>query len=151
MANNDSLPNANLARRAVDFFLDDGWSMEQAAGLVANIEAESSFNPRAVGDGGAAFGICQWHPARQADFRKAFKSPVQDADYDMQLGFIAFELRNGEIGAGNALRKATRADEAGEIVCRLYERPFDPAGHERARRGARALLWFKEFALSPEV
>lgn len=150
MANNGSLSNVDLARRAVDFFLRDGWSMEQAAGLVANIEAESNFDSQAVGDGGAAFGICQWHPPRQADFRKAFNSSIQDSDYDMQLVFIAFELRNGEIGAGKVLRLATSPDSAGAIVCQHYERPFDPTGHERQRRGERALLWFKEFSLSPE-
>ncbi len=138
MANNRSLPNVDLARRAVDFFLKNGWSMAQAAGLVANIEAESSFDSQAIGDGGAAVGICQWHPPRQAEFRKAFNSPIEDADYDMQLAFIVLELRNGEIGAGNALRQATSADDAGAIVCKLYERPLDPAGHERRRRGARA-------------
>ena len=148
---NGSLPNVDLARRAVDFFLKDGWSMAQAAGLIANIEAESDFDPQAFGDGGDAFGICQWHPPRQAIFREAFGLSMRDADYDAQLAFVAFELRNDEIRAGNALRKATSAEDAGAIVCKFYERPLDLGGHERQRRGRRALLWFNEFAHSAEV
>lgn len=141
MANNGSLPNLELARRALDFFINDGWSREQAAGLIANIEAESNFNPRAIGDGGMAFGICQWHPDRQSEFRNQFSFSIQDADYDAQLAFIGHELRNRESAAGNALRGTAGAGEAGEIVCKLYERPRDPTGHEGQRRGARAIEW----------
>ena len=39
---------------------------EQAAGVAGNIHVESQgFNPRAVGDGGAALGLAQWHPDRR--------------------------------------------------------------------------------------
>jgi hypothetical protein len=46
---------------AVGFFGNLGWNPAQAAGLAANVRAESGFNPNAVGDNGAAYGIAQWH------------------------------------------------------------------------------------------
>src|SRR5260363_90445 len=49
-----------------------GWTHKQAAGIVANLKIESGLNPKAVGDGGKAYGIAQWHPPRQAEFRRAF-------------------------------------------------------------------------------
>jgi Phage tail lysozyme len=104
---------------------------------------ESGFDPQAVGDGGAAFGICQWHADRQTAFRNAFGSSLKDADYGAQLRFITFELVNGEKHAGEVLRRAADAEQAGEVVCTLYERPNDPDGHVRGSRGARAQDWFQ--------
>src|SRR5262249_37498817 len=123
-------------------FANHDWSKAQAAGLIANIEAESAFDPQAIGDGGAAFGICQWHSDRQDAFRRQFGFSIQDADYGKQLEFVAFELTKTEARAGNALRGADNAQDAGEIVCSLYERPNDPDGHVRRSRGARAGDWF---------
>ena len=35
-----------------------------ACGVLANIEAESNFNPNLYGDGGDSYGICQWNLSR---------------------------------------------------------------------------------------
>ena len=129
------------AREALAFFTTMGWSKEQAAGLIANIEAESQFDPRAVGGGGLAFGICQWHPGRQAVFHSEFGSAIKESDYAAQLRFVDFELHHAERRAGDALRHAPNARKAGEVVCTLYERPNDPNGNESFRRGMRAQDW----------
>jgi hypothetical protein len=130
--------NDSRAREALAFFTNVGWSREQAAGLIANIEAESQFDAQAVGAGGLAFGICQWHPGRQAAFKAKFGSCIKESDYVGQLRFVDFELHHGEHRAGNALREALSARNAGEVVCRPYERPIDPNGNENFRRGTRA-------------
>ena len=111
-----------LASLALEFFMKNEWSREQASGLIANIEAESGFNPQAIGDIGLAFGICQWHPDRQADFRAQFRRSIKDANYAEQLEFVVFELKNKESRAGKALHATSTAEEAGEVVCLLYER-----------------------------
>jgi hypothetical protein len=126
------------AKEAFDFFTAAGWTKEQSAGLVANIEAESSFNFRAVGDGGSAFGLCQWHPDRQRNFRQRFNKNIRDSSFREQLQFVDFELQGTERHAGNSLRGARTAQEAGEIVSSQYERPDDPDGHVRRHRGERA-------------
>lgn len=112
------------AAKALEFFKQKGWSPEQAAGLVGNLQAESSkdLNPSAVGDGGMAYGIAQWHPDRQANFENQFGKSIRQSTFEEQLAFIQWELENTERKAGSLLRNATSAAEAAIIVDKYYER-----------------------------
>ena len=124
------------------FFESKGWTAEQAAGIVANLQSESSMNSAAVGDGGKAYGVAQWHPDRQAAFAKWAGKDIRKSTLDEQLAFVHYELTQGnEQAAGNALRGATTAQRAGEIVSTRYERPADTAG-EMVKRGALAQRMF---------
>jgi len=101
-----------------------GWSREQAAGIAANFQMESQFNPGASGDGGKAYGIGQWHPDRQANFKKWSGKDIQGSTLAEQVAFAHYELtQGGEQAAGRALRNATSAYDAGSIVSKKYERP----------------------------
>lgn len=124
---------------AMAYFQAQGWSKEQAAGLAANISRESNFNPAAVGDNGKAYGIGQWHPDRQAEFKKRFGKDIQGSTLEEQMAFMQYELTQGnERKAGNILRGTTGAAEAAAAVSTHYERPSDKAG-EAAKRGQLAL------------
>ncbi len=117
------------------YFQAQGWTKEQAAGLAANIKRESAFRPDAVGDGGKAYGIAQWHPDRQAEFKKKFGKDIQGSTLEEQMAFMHYELTQGnERKAGNILRQAKSAQEAAAAVSTHYERPADKAG-EAAKRG----------------
>lgn len=108
----------------VNFFMGMGWTKEQAAGIVANLKHESALNPSAVGDGGKAYGIAQWHPDRQANFKKWAGKDIRQSSLEEQLAFVNYELTQGaEQKAGNLLRASTNAQQAGAIVSRHYERP----------------------------
>jgi hypothetical protein len=125
---------ASLPQRALNFFVAHGWTRAQALGLVANIQAESSFNAQAIGDGGAAFGLCQWHGDRQADFKNLNGHSIQQSTFSEQLAFINFELRNGtERNAGTRLMRQQTAAQAAEVVSTFYERPADTRGSEIKR------------------
>lgn len=122
----------------LSFFQSKGWSASQAAGIVANLQSESAMNPNAVGDSGKAFGIAQWHPDRQANFKAWLGRDIKGSSLSDQLEFVHYELTQGsEQGAGKALRGAGSASDAGGIVSRMYERPADAAG-EASRRAALA-------------
>jgi uncharacterized protein (TIGR02594 family) len=147
---------SGLARRAFNFFVQSGWTPAQAAGLVANIEAESSFRANAIGDGGSAHGICQWHHERFDKFPICFPGRTIDGStFDEQLQFVNFELldpRSGNDGnlptehrAAERLRAAQDARTAGGVVSQFYERPGDVQGNI-ALRGRRAEKWFAKFA-----
>lgn len=110
-------------REAFDFFVNQGWTKEQAAGLVANLSAESNFNHQAVGDGGEAYGIGQWHPDRQARFKKHMGYDIRESTYKQQLIFMQLELENEEKDAANNIRKEKTAQGAGYRVSRAYFRP----------------------------
>ena len=124
------------ARRdeAMQYFVSQGWSKAQAAGIVGNIQKESMFNYKALGDNGKAFGLAQWHPDRQANFKKAYGKDIRQASYKEQLAFINYELTKGdERKAGNKLKKAKTAGQAGAIVSEFYERPKAVEAEKRER------------------
>lgn len=123
---------------AVSSLVGMGWSPQQAAGIAANLWSESMFDPGAVGDGGDAYGIAQWHGDRQAAFKKLFGIDIRKSSLDQQLQFVNYELRQGgEQAAGRALLGTSTAAQAGAVISRLYERPADADG-EAARRSAAA-------------
>jgi uncharacterized protein (TIGR02594 family) len=145
-----------LARQAFDFFVQTGWTQPQAAGLIANIEAESSFRADALGDGGAAHGICQWHQDRFNKFPICIPGrTIDDSTFDEQLQFVNFELldpRSGDDGrqpseqrAAGRLRAAADARTAGGVVSQFYERPADVQGNIELR-GQLAEKWFAKFS-----
>jgi hypothetical protein len=116
-----------------------GWSKDQAAGIVANLKHESSMNPKAVGDSGKAYGLAQWHPDRQANFKKWAGKDIRDSSAEEQMRFVNYELTEGaEMRAGRLLRAAKSAKQSGEIVSRYYERPKNVEAEE-AKRGASAV------------
>lgn len=114
----------NVARYATRFFISKGYSTAQAAGIVGNLKAESGpgLNPRAVGDSGRAYGIAQWHPPRQANFKRIFKKDIRQSSLDEQLAFIHWELQNTERRAGQMLSTARTPEEAAMIFDKYYER-----------------------------
>lgn len=130
---------------ALDFFKTQGWTHEQASGLVANLVAESNLDPKAKGDwnmfGPQAHGIAQWHPDRQQAFKEwaGFTLGDSRADFMKQLEFVQYELTQGaELKAGRLLRAAQNAESAGRVVSDYYERPYDKDGSKAAQRGAMA-------------
>jgi hypothetical protein len=125
------------AQRAIAYFVSLGWTPAQAAGIVANLFAESHLNPEAVGDGGQAYGIAQWHADRQAIFASVMGKNIRGSSVEDQLAFVHSELNGNEKAAGDALRACVTATEAGACVSKRYERPGDAEG-EAARRGALA-------------
>jgi len=128
----------NAEARAVSFFESKGWTKQQASGIVANLKRESAFKLDAVGDGGRAYGLAQWHPDRQKNFAKAFGKNIRQSSFEEQLAFIDYELTKGaEKGAGQKLRSAKTAGEAAAAVSLYYERPADKMG-EAAKRAALA-------------
>lgn len=121
---------SDKAKGAVRLFESKGYTREQAIGLVANLQAESGLNHKAVGDNGQAYGIGQWHPNRQADFKKAFGLDIRDSTYDQQLQFVAWELMNTESTARKKLLETKTPQDAAKAGRKYYERP-DPKNAER--------------------
>lgn len=121
-------PNKNRVGYVFGKLLELGYEPHIAAGLVGNFMVESgpSLNSRAVGDGGAAFGIAQWNDRRPALFEFARKRGTNPDDLDTQIAFMHHELRTSEAAAWSKIRTARSAEEAAELVSRYYERPGIP-------------------------
>lgn len=121
------------AKIALDFFTQQGWSPAQAAGLVANLQAESgqNLNPGAANPGEQAYGIAQWRGSRQRDFAKEMGKPLQGSSLEDQLKFVQWELNNTETRAAQALKGAKTAEDAAAIVDQYYERSSGAARQKR--------------------
>ena len=132
------------AKIALDYFMQQGWSQEQAAGLVANLQAESTpnINPAAWNPGEKAYGIAQWRGSRQQDFANAMRKSIEGSSLQDQLEFVQHELNNKEANAGQRLKSAKTAEDAAAIVDQYYERS---SGAHRQKRMALAA------ALSPST
>ena len=107
---------------AMEFFLDQGWTPEQAAGLVANLQAESYDHIDPAAENSGAYGIAQWRGSRKRDFEQEMGRPLKGSSLMDQLKFVQHELNNKEAKAGRLLKRATTAAEAAEIVDEFYER-----------------------------
>jgi len=124
-----------IVREVMDYFITRGWPPVQAAGIVANLQAESGLCSEAVGDGGLTYGLAQWDMERQAAFATFAGHSIRRSTFAEQLSFVAHELtRGGEIWAGRRLRAAISASQAGAIVAQYYGRPNFLHG-EADRRG----------------
>ena len=138
-------PNAAAIYR---FWLAAGFTPLQAAGLLAQADAESSLNEKAVGDHDQAFGLDQWHTARVDAIRNGcgvdLKKLPPLAD---QLKAAAWELQHTEKHALAKIKAARTAWEAGYHACRYWERPGSTAQY--AKRGDRAEFWAGYFVRHP--
>ena len=137
------------AQKAMDYFVSKGWTKEQAAGIVGNLQTESGkdLNTKAEGDlhlkarGGSSQGIAQWREGRLAKFKEVVGKDVKDASLEEQLSFVDWELKNTEKRAGDRLKEATTADEAAALTDQFYERSD---GKHRGGRVANALALLKD-------
>ena len=112
---------------------------EQAAGVAGNIHVESQgFNPKAVGDGGAALGLAQWHPDR----RKGLD--ILNMSYEDQVSYLIKELQTEKTfntrGGLNKLRQLKTASEAAAFIDKNYERS---SGEHRKQRQSYAEAYAK--------
>lgn len=127
-------PTTDRVYEAYKFFIKKGWSKEQAAGIVGNLQAEVGPALRfegLAGDGGRSIGLAQWNGIRLTRFYQLYKIPLQSASFELQLEYINWELHNTEAAAGNILRKAKDAQTAAALVDQHYER--SAGWHRRGR------------------
>ena len=140
---------AARARYAFDRYVSQGDTPQVAAGRVANLVTESGMNERAVGDGGAAYGLGQHHEDRRRAFRAMYGHDMRDGTRDEQLDFFK---RDPDVGAQRAnqliARPGTSAAAAAAQISRLTERPADESG-EMQRRAALAETLLKQYTAAP--
>lgn len=133
-----------------------------ACGVLANIEAESNFNPNLYGDGGDSYGICQWNLSR-FDNLKSFcnKNGYNWKTLNGQLYFLKYELTYNKSDTGYILDKlknvsntASGAYTAGYDWCYYFERPANKAAKSESRGyKAQNTYWpeFKNYKMPNEV
>ena len=111
------------------FFRDyAGLNNAVIAGILANIQRESSFDPTSQGDSGNAFGLCQWNKLRQKRLDALCERAELNRDDVMtQEIFMIAELQVYYPAIWNQLLWLEETEEeaalAAEIFCKEYEKP----------------------------
>jgi len=149
------------ARRSqgMKFFMDNGYTVEQAAGIMGNLEYESGLSTVIVSafPGETSQGIAQWNPAggRLQELKEfaanELATPRDWRDYDVQLLFVLYELNNKERNANGKLRARNKIDGGVSLTSstyvfgKYYERPNAQISLESlSTREARALLAYRQ-------
>lgn len=92
----------------------------QIEGIKYNLQRESALNPDVVGDGGAAFGLGQWHGSRQPKDKSLAGQTKHLIDT-----LSNFDGKEHWIGKGNyeGFLNARTPEEAHYYIAKGYERP----------------------------
>lgn len=103
--------------------LDLGYSPAGVAGILGNLQQESTFNPTAVGSAGE-IGLAQWKGSR-ADALKAFAGARDWREPTVQADFIHHELGRDYPQLQAQLKSATDPQGAALSFGKTYERPSE--------------------------
>jgi hypothetical protein len=162
------LVGGNNQEKAFNFFVSNGYTKEQAAGIVGNMIHESSVEPQrlngttsgtktpaatAVGLGNKAWGIVQWYPASKMINPSRNELHATDAtieSLEFQLAFLKGQLDGtGPVAlkaVGDAMKATKTVDDAAYTFAAKFEifttNPSDP---EYARRQATARQVFTTY------
>jgi len=133
-------PGAAVAQRTHDFWIKQGYTEPQVAGIMAGGPgSESDFTPTVFGDKGTSYGLYQHHGERLANMQKYFGlSGSQMPSEDQQNQYAAWEISpQGPLAkVGAALKTAQTPADAATIWTRDFGVPGDPTEVGRRARGA---------------
>jgi len=126
--------NAIQQSRLVDYFIKQGWSRDDAAAIVGNLQYESGLDPRQrQRGGGPGYGLAQWEGPRQALFKKVTGVDIHSASADQQAAFVQWEFTHTEQRAAALIRAAKSVTEKALVMSRFYERPANVGASASAR------------------
>ena len=134
-----------------EFFRARGWTLNAIAGMLGNIEVESTVNPGiwesfVVQGDGNGFGLVQWTPWTKY---QQWAGADWQTNYNKQLERIIWEMDNGEQyyptnSYPETFREFSQSTKSAYYLAGAflynYERPAEP---DPADRGNRAEVWYK--------
>lgn len=142
------LTKASQAKQSdLDFWKSQGYSTEQAAAIMANIQAESGGNPNKWGSNGEnSYGLAQWHPDRAKKIKDGTGIDIYHASREKQMRAIAWEMKGQRKGFDDSkFRSMTDPAEAAAYFSRGYETPADTMT-QAAKRGLLAASLATQYA-----
>jgi hypothetical protein len=144
-----SLEGSTNAERVYRFFVNNGFTPEQSAGIVGNFAVESTTNidPTLLNPndkGKQSFGIAQWRDTRYNDLQNWARETGQDyTTLETQLGFVLYEFSTTERSAASNIKATTSTAEAARVVDRYYERSDGTAREIRVQYALEAFERFR--------
>lgn len=128
-----------------------GLNTAAAAGLLANFEQESSFNPTLSGDSGSSYGLCQWNKGRKtALINYCNSNGLQYNTLNGQLSYLFYELQNEYPSLLSTLRSTQNnsngAYNAGYRFCYDFERPSSRESKSQSRGSSASRTYFPKYS-----
>ena len=135
-----------VAKEIWDFWRENKCSEIQAAAWCAMADGESSFDPRVIGDHGAAYGLFQIHHNPRGKFAlQNLNIDIRHATVAEQLHVARWEITSGwQKHAWKRLLATETVEDAVAVLISGYEMSAKQA-RDIARRTVMAAHWLKEF------
>jgi hypothetical protein len=137
--------------QAMNYFMSQGLTKDQAAGIVGNLMQESTaaIDPKAKNATGHR-GIAQWDKNRWGNFEKWAKQKGLDVNTrEAQLQWIMEEMRTGAGGLSlKTLKGAKTSRQAADLFLTRFERSGEKpgeAGYENRMKNAAKLAAIQDF------
>lgn len=132
---------------------NEGWSAESIAGMLGNMQTESTINPCIwqnldSGNLSLGFGLVQWTPATNL-INWANSQGLEPANMDTQLQRILYELENGlqyyqTSEYPLSFREFTQSNETPEYLASAFLKNYERAGVEKESvRREQARYWYE--------
>jgi Phage tail lysozyme len=115
------------------------------AGIVGNVIAESAADPTRQQVGGPGYGLAQWSPDRQADFKRVMGGDIHGSTAKQQANFIWQELNQPQYATvlKGLMSGKLSPSQSAALVEGGYEKPADLGGPNGIdRRSLYANAWF---------
>ena len=136
----------------VNYFRNRGWTDNAIAGLLGNMESESTINPGLwesmdYGNTSRGFGLTQWTPATKL-IDWAESNALNYEAFDTQLERIAYEVTNGDqwipsLANGMTFLEWTQSTDTPYNLAMLFLTGYErPANQDQPNRGTQAETWF---------
>lgn len=133
--------------------MQNGWTMQSVAGMLGNMESESTINPEiwqdlATGRLDLGYGLVQWTPATKY-IEWAISQSLDQTRIESQLARLEYEIENGLQWIATTaypmsfqeFKQSTASPyDLGIAFLLNYERPAD---QNQPNRGTQAEIWFQ--------
>lgn len=125
-----------------------GYNTAASAGILANLNQESGFNPTAKS--GPSIGLCQWLGGRKNNlYSFARKKGLSAYSIDGQVAFLDYELRTSYSSLYNELHSvantASGAYQSAYNFCYKFERPANKAYRSQQRGSSAKNTFFPKY------
>lgn len=137
------------------YFKDHGWTLNAIAGILGNMEAESTLNPGRwqsddVGNTSGGYGLVQWTPATKY-FEWCTSNNLSDpSEMDNNLDRIIYELENGIQWIATSeyslsFEEFSKSTESAEYLASAFLKCYERAGVEvEETRRTNAQKWYEQ-------
>lgn len=154
--NNIVMNNKQRVFSLYNKFIKEGYSPEQAAGIIGNLVIEGELNENSKETNGKGEGLAQWTTEARKQAMRAHPRVLFDSEFDAQSDFLTKELQDKNVWTRARVNKIgfeqqripyknPSAKVATTYFMKGYENPKSSASHEKDRQEVANYIMSPEF------